>query len=90
MRHGGFPVQSASAVFPDFVAVRQVLIDGLTAVSYLHTPHSALLALPDGASTAQPCSRGVRDAIHGLGKAGNRLYQRVFASSTCPETQGFV
>lgn len=32
-RHGGFARQS----FPDIVAVRQVLMDGLTAVSYLHT-----------------------------------------------------
>ena len=36
-RHGGFAVQSVPAIFPDIVAVRQVLMDGLTAVSYLHT-----------------------------------------------------
>ena len=41
-----------------------------------HTPHSGLLALLDGALTAQPCSRGVTDAIHGLGKADTKLYQR--------------
>ena len=38
-----------------------------------HTPHSGLLALPDGASTVQPCSRAVRHTIHGLGKPGTKL-----------------
>ena len=34
-RHGGFAVQHVSAISPDIVAVRQVLMDGLTAVSVL-------------------------------------------------------
>ena len=41
-----------------------------------HTPHSGLSARSDGASAAQPCLRGVGDAIHGLGKVAPDWYHR--------------
>ena len=41
-----------------------------------HTPRIPMQARSEGASTAQPCSKAVRDAIHGLGKAAPGWDQR--------------
>lgn len=49
-----------------------------------------LQARPDGASTAQPCSRAVEDAIHGLGKAGTKSHRARCSENTCVDIQGLA
>ncbi len=73
-RHGGFALAAPTCEYsPSFWMNAEPGSDGLAPVKGSHTPHSALLALPSRASTARPCSKGVRDAIHGLGKPATRL-----------------
>ena len=57
-RHGGFALQNVPAIFPDIVAVRRCRVDGLTAVSYLHTRHSPLYVVPCLRQDALPCPVG--------------------------------
>ena len=65
-RHGGSAVQGVPAGFPGIVAVRQVLMDGLTAASYLQTPRTSVPDVPGLRPGAQS------EPLMAFGPWGNR------------------